>query len=83
MALQCSTDEKQARPILTITWRSIPALAERINDGASRPTLTTHALRHYVRNADSNGLAPHVRRLGRKILINESGFLDWLNRQGA
>jgi hypothetical protein len=30
-------------------WRSIPALAERLNAGASRPTLTSHALRHYVR----------------------------------
>lgn len=62
----------------TSTWRSIPALAERINTGASHPTLTTHALRHYVRNADSNGLAPHIRRLGRKILVDEQGFLEWL-----
>lgn len=59
-------------------WRSVEALAERINAGASHPTMTPHAIRHYIRNADSNGLAPHVRRLGRKILVNESGFLDWL-----
>ena len=59
-------------------WRSIPALAERLNAGADHPTLTSHALRHYVRDANRNGLAPHIRRLGRKILVNESGFLDWL-----
>ncbi len=61
-------------------WRSIPALAERINAGATHLTFTTHSIRHYVRNADKNGLAPHVRRLGRKVLINESGFLQWLDR---
>lgn len=62
-------------------WRSIPALAERINAGADHPTMTEHALRHYVRNARSNGLAPHIRRLGRKILINEAGFLAWLDQR--
>ena len=59
-------------------WRSVEALAERLNAGASAPTFTPHALRHYVRNADQNGLAPHVRRLGRKVLIHEPGFLAWL-----
>ena len=62
-------------------WRSIEALAERLNAGAEHPTLTSHAIRHYVRNADSNGLAPHVRRLGRKILVSEPGFLDWLENR--
>ena len=62
-------------------WRSIPALAEILNRGSSRPTFTAHALRHYVRFAETNGLAPHVRRIGRKILISESGFYAWLNEQ--
>lgn len=66
----------ESRP--TSTWRSIEALAERLNAGAKRPTMTSHAIRHYVRNADNNGLAPHVRRIGRKILISEPGFLSWL-----
>jgi len=60
-------------------WRSIEALAERLNAGAKHPTMTAHAIRHYVRNAGSNGLSQHVRRLGRKILVNEPGFLDWLD----
>lgn len=69
--------------IPTITdWRSVEALAEIINAGARKPTLSTHAIRHYVRFADTNGLAPHVRRLGRKILISESGFHAWLNGLG-
>ncbi|MEA3273757.1 MAG: hypothetical protein U9Q81_00335 [Pseudomonadota bacterium] len=67
----------------TFSWRSIPALAERINSGADSPTMTEHALRHYVRNADANGLRPYVRRLGRKILVNEPGFVRWLEQAGG
>lgn len=63
-------------------YRSISALCERLNSGANHPTLTEHAARHYVRHADENGLAPHIRRLGRKILISESGFYEWLESQG-
>lgn len=73
-----ATLTQQELPGMPSPWRSIPALAERINAGATTPTLSAHALRHYVRNAHRNGLAPHVRRLGRKILVNEQGFLDWL-----
>ncbi len=62
-------------------FRSVTALAEALNAGLKHPTFSTHALRHYVRHADKNGLAPAVRRIGRKILISESGFLSWLNGQ--
>jgi len=79
MSRTLSTTPQQELPGLPSPWRSIPALAERINAGADSPTLSAHALRHYVRNAHRNGLAPpHVRRLGRKILVNEAGFLAWL-----
>ncbi len=64
---------------LCTDWRSVDALAERINQGARKPTLSGHAIRHHIRFSDQNGLAPHVRRLGRKILISESGFFQWLN----
>jgi len=60
-------------------WRAIPALVEILNRGADTQTFTDHAIRHYVRHAAENGLAPHVRRLGRKILVSESGFHAWLN----
>ncbi|MGB5833433.1 MAG: hypothetical protein WBG92_15755 [Thiohalocapsa sp.] len=74
---------QNAMPEAPIQWRSIPALAERINAGAKHPTLSSHAIRHYVRRANENGLAPHIRRLGRKLLVNEAGFIDWLGQQGA
>ncbi|MBK1617602.1 hypothetical protein CKO42_03865 [Lamprobacter modestohalophilus] len=63
-------------------WRSIGAMAEIVNAGAKKPTLSEHALRHYVRTAEQNGLSPHIRRLGRKILIHEQGFLSWLSGEG-
>lgn len=61
-------------------FRSAAALAERMNAGASVPTFTVHSIRHHVRNADKNGLAPYVRRIGRKVLISESGFLRWIEQ---
>lgn len=70
-------------PELPSPWRSIPALAERLNAGAETPTLSAHAIRHYVRRADENGLKPHIIRLGRKLLVNETGFIAWLEQQGA
>lgn len=63
-------------------WRSVAALADSMNEGSKRPTFTVHALRHYVRFAEQNGLAPHVRRIGAKILIDEIGFRSWIDAQG-
>lgn len=84
MAEKVAVAQVQHEPSrLPSPWRSVPALAERLNAGAEHPTLTDHAIRHYIRNADHNGLEPHVRRIGRKILINEPGFMDWLSGRCA
>ena len=58
-------------------WRTVNTLAAEINQQG--PILSTHALRHYVAQSERNGLEPHIRRLGRKILISRSGFAAWLN----
>ncbi|MBN2887207.1 MAG: hypothetical protein JXM75_10930 [Chromatiaceae bacterium] len=73
------------KPEVRNDWRSVEALAEILNAGTRKPTMSAHALRHYVRESHKNGLAPYVRRLGRKILISESGFHEWLSgsRQNA
>ena len=63
-------------------WRSIAALADSLNAGSERRTFTEHAVRHYVRNAKTNGLNRYIRRLGSKILIDENGFRAWIDRQG-
>ena len=28
-----------------------------------------------------NGLAPHIRRIGSKVIINHTGFLEWIDAQ--
>lgn len=71
------TSEDQAA--IRSDWRSVEALCEIVNQGARNKTISSHAVRHYVRQAESNGLSPYIRRLGRKILISESGFYEWLN----
>lgn len=64
------------------TWLTIKLLAK------AEPAFTESAIRYHVFNAaprktskgviPGNGLAPHIRRLGSKVLINHGGFLDWL-----
>jgi hypothetical protein len=59
-------------------YRTVLALHEILNEGASHETFSTHALRHQIRQAQRNGLAPAIRRLGRKVLIDEIGYRIWL-----
>lgn len=39
---------------------------------------TVPMLRYYVLHAHSNGLAPAIRRLGRKVLIRRDLFIRWI-----
>jgi len=67
---------------LNISWLTIKLLAE------AEPSFTELAIRNYVFKANSrksskgtipgNGLAPHIRRVGAKVLINHGGFLSWI-----
>ena len=55
------------------------------------PAFTPSAIRNLVFNAadrktskgiiKGNGLAPHIRRVGAKVLINHAGFLSWIDTQ--
>lgn len=55
------------------------------------PAFTPAALRNLIfLSADrktskgiikGNGLAPHIRRIGAKVLINREGFLSWIDTQ--
>ena len=40
------------------------------------------SIRWHVFNAKRNGLEPHIRRIGRKVLINVAGFRQWIAAQG-
>ena len=51
------------------------------------PAFTESAIRNYIFNAaprksskgkiHGNGLEPHIRRLGKKVLIHHGGFRSW------
>ena len=43
---------------------------------------TVPMLRYYILHAHKNGLAPALRRIGRKVLIRRDLFIDWLEKQG-
>ena len=43
---------------------------------------TEPAIRWLIFNAKRNGLEPHIRRIGRKVLINVAGFRQWIANQG-
>jgi len=38
-------------------------------------------LRHLVTNAKENGFDAVIRRVGGRILLDESAFFEWVNRQ--
>ena len=40
-------------------------------------------LRHLIFNAKSNGFDRVIRRVGRRVLIDEVAFFTWVNDQGA
>lgn len=40
-------------------------------------------LRHLVFHAGTNGFAKVIRRVGRRVLIDEAAFFEWVDKQGA
>jgi len=67
------------------TWDTVKTLSE------AEPAFTLAAIRNLIfLSADrktskgiikGNGLAPHIRRIGAKVLINREGFLGWIDSQ--
>lgn len=43
----------------------------------------TGTLRHLVFNCETNGFDRCVRRLGRRILIDEAAFFEWIDTQNG
>ena len=40
-------------------------------------------LRHLIFNARSNGFNTVIRRVGRRVLLDEAAFFAWVDRQGS
>lgn len=38
-------------------------------------------LRYYILHSHKNGLAPALRRVGRKIIIRRDLFIEWIEKQ--
>ncbi len=43
----------------------------------------TSGLRHLIFNADSNGFDAVVRRVGRRVLVDEAAFFAWVDAQNG
>ena len=69
------------------SWLTIKLLAK------AEPSFTEPAIRNLVFHAEDrqssigiilgNGLAPSIRRVGSKVLINHGGFLSWIDERGG
>ena len=40
-------------------------------------------LRHLIFNAEKNGFNKVIRRIGRRVLIDEQAFFDWVDEQNG
>jgi len=45
------------------------------------PAFSEASLRYYIFNEKENGLSGAIRRIGRKVIINEASFLQWIDAQ--
>jgi len=76
------SNQTSAAKSLHDSWLTSKLLAQ------AEPAFTEAAIRNLIFLAESrktskgtiegNGLAPHIRRVGSKVLINHGGFLSWI-----
>lgn len=50
---------------------------------ATHPAFSEASLRYYIFNEHENGINKVIRRIGKKILINEELFFEWLEEQNG
>ncbi len=48
---------------------------------AKHPAFSEASLRYNIFHAQNNGLSMAIRRVGRKILFNETAFFEWVENQ--
>ncbi len=48
---------------------------------AKHPAFSESSIRYHIFNETKNGLDKAIKRVGRKILINEDLFFEWLEGQ--
>lgn len=69
----------------TIVKNSEQSIGERlipINDWPQyHPWPSISGLRYFIFHANTNGFHKVIRRVGRRVLIKESAFFDWVDEQ--
>jgi len=65
------SDGQAKRVIPLVTWDQF------------HPWPSAAALRWYVFNARGNGAAAWIRRVGRRVLIDEAAFFAWVDKQNV
>ena len=74
-----NASKTNALPPLASASRLIPAS----DWGAHHPWPPAGGLRHLIFHAASNGFNAVVRRVGRRVLIDEKAFFAWVDQQGG
>jgi len=72
-----TSDESQTAVSASYLYSTVKQFCER------HPAFTVGGMRHSIFHEESNGLAQSgaIVRMGRKILIRESNFFQWLESQ--
>lgn len=47
------------------------------------PWPSTSTLRYYIFHAESNGFNHCIRRVGRRVLIDEAAFFEWVDQANS
>ena len=81
------TQKSQEVKNLTPKWMTVKLLAE------YEPAFTCSSIRNLIFQSEDrktalgvvkgNGLAPAIRRVGSKVLINHEAFLAWIDEKGV
>lgn len=62
---------------------SIPRLFSVKQFSKEHPAFPEGGLRHLIFNEHTNGFHKCVRRVGRRVLIDEEAFFEWVEEQGG
>jgi hypothetical protein len=46
------------------------------------PAFSESSLRYHIFHEKTNGLNRAIRRVGRKVIISEPDFIEWIEKQG-
>ena len=72
-----------AQPSGTLASNTVARLIPASSWPQQHPWPSIGGLRHLIFYAKTNGFETVIRRVGRRVLIDEAAFFAWVNRQGT